>query len=130
MEMRLTMRKHLMVSAWVASEDHKVTILMTNHAMPRHPIKTELVHFRLDNAPRPLTAYIERIDDVNANAYRAWREIGRPQYLSSTQVKQLEAASAMTKRSQPLMHRRKKIDLEIALSPHSVAAVTIEVGNE
>src|SRR5690242_18939564 len=118
MQMRLTMRKHLMVSAWVGSDCRKLTVPMTNHAMPRHPIKTELVHFRLDNAPRPLTAYVERIDEENANPRRHWQQMGKPNYLSPLQVEQLEAASCLTKRVQPLSQGHNKTDLEIALPAH------------
>jgi len=113
-----TIGNHRTVSAWVASEEHKLTVLMTNHAMPRHPIKTELVHFRLDNASRPLTAYVERIDEENANPRRHWQQMGKPNYLSPLQVEQLEAASCLTKRVQPLSQGHNKTDLEIALPAH------------
>jgi xylan 1,4-beta-xylosidase len=125
-----TIGNHRTVSAWVGSEDHKFTILMTNHAMPRHSIKTELVHFRLDNARRPLTAYVERIDDENANPHREWEEMGKPEYLSPLQIEQLEAASSLTKKIQPLTCSDNNIILELALPAHSVAAVTIEFGNQ
>ena len=43
---------HATVDAWVIrNERDAATVVMTNLAMPRHPIQTELVNLRLSDAP-------------------------------------------------------------------------------
>jgi hypothetical protein len=52
--------------------------------------------------------------------------MGEPEYLSASQVEQLETASLLRKESQSWKHERGNIDLAVSLPPQSVAAVTIE----
>lgn len=106
-----------------------VTILLTNHAPPLHPIKTELVRVTLTEADAPLTAYIERIDDAHANAKRAWREMGQPEYLSPAQRQQLQAVSQPRKEPIQVEYQDQEIRLAIDLMPHAVVAVTIELAS-
>ena len=61
---------HTTVDAWVVRKHDSATIIITNLAMPRHPIQTELVNLRLSSAPSPRTAWIERIDEDHANPRR------------------------------------------------------------
>ena len=117
---------HETVSAWVARSEGALTVLLTNHAMPRHAISTELVQIELCDASQPRTAYVERIDDDHANARRLWNELGEPGYLSPTAVQQLQAASCLVKAPQPLTYADQTIHFDITLPPQSVAAVTIE----
>ena len=39
------------------------TVLLANHALPRHPIETEQVHVQLTGRPPPRNVYVERIDE-------------------------------------------------------------------
>jgi xylan 1,4-beta-xylosidase len=117
---------HETVSAWVVRKQTAATILLTNHAMPRHPIQTELVSLRITNAPEPSIVYIERIDEDHANPRRIWREMGEPQYLSALQVDQLKSTSCLVKQPQPWRYKHRNIDLSISLPRHAVAAITIE----
>src|SRR5437764_6362641 len=41
---------HETVDAWVVRREDAVTVLLTNHASPRHPIKTEQVRLHLGGA--------------------------------------------------------------------------------
>jgi xylan 1,4-beta-xylosidase len=100
--------------------------MITNLAMPQHPIQTELVSLRLSRAPRPRTAWIERIDEDHANPRQLWQTMGEPEYLSALQVEQLETASTLRKESQPWTYKRGTVALTVALPPQSVAAITIE----
>jgi len=118
--------RHSTVDAWVVRKSDAVTILMTNLAMPRHPIQTELVNLRLTGAPSPRKAWTERIDEEHANPRLLWETMGEPEYLNASQVEQLEMASILRKESQPWTQDRGNIDLAVALPPQSVAAVTIE----
>jgi xylan 1,4-beta-xylosidase len=117
---------HATVNVWVIHGDATATILITNVAMPRHPIQTELVNVRLSGAPAARTAWIERIDDDHANPRRLWQTMGEPEYLSAAQVAQLETASALRKEPQPWTHEPGTIAVAVELTPQSVAAITIE----
>lgn len=117
--------EHETVSAWVVTADSKLTALLTNHAMPGHPIHSESVRLRLDSSAEPSYASVKRIDEQHANARKAWQEMGSPGYLDGKQVESLQRASALTAESQPIEYDDGTIDLETVLPPHSVAAVTI-----
>jgi xylan 1,4-beta-xylosidase len=117
---------HTTVDAWVIRKNQSATVIMTNLAMPRHPIQTELLNLRLSSAPVPHTAWIERIDEDHANPRQLWRTMGEPEYLSAAQVEQLQTASTLRKEAQPCTQETGNIDLAVALPPQSVAAITID----
>ena len=117
---------HQTVDAWVVRSGDRATILITNHALPRHDIATELVHVILEGAPFPLRVRIERIDDTHANALGEWHNLGRPEYLSAQQVEQLHAASALVAEALPFRHADRALSLDLTVPPHGVAAVTVE----
>jgi xylan 1,4-beta-xylosidase len=117
---------HATVDAWMIRKNHTATILVTNLAMPRHPIQTEVVNLQLLGAPEPRTVYIERIDEDHANPRRLWQEMGEPEYLSAVQVEQLQAASILRRSPQPWTRKQGTIDLAVAMPAQSVVAITIE----
>jgi xylan 1,4-beta-xylosidase len=117
---------HETVNAWVVRKDKTLAIILTNLAMPRHPICTELVSLRLSGAPAPLSAYIERIDEDYSNPRKLWCAMGEPEYLSRLQVSQLESASILTRDALPFVCGEGTIDLKLDLPPQSVAAITIQ----
>jgi xylan 1,4-beta-xylosidase len=117
---------HATVDAWVIRDERATTVIMTNLAMPRHPIQTEMLNLRLSDTPAPRMAWIERIDEGHANPRQLWQKMGEPEYLSALQVAQLESASTLRKEAQPWSQETGNIDLAIALPPQSVAAITIE----
>ena len=118
---------HETVDAWVVRKGGAVTIILTNLAMPRHHVQTELVNLRLSGASTPHAAFIERIDEEHCNPRKLWHAMGEPEYLSSLQVSQLEDASVLTKDAQPLRCDRGDIELQVDLPPQSVASITIEL---
>lgn len=117
---------HDTVNAWVVRKKGAATILLTNHAMPRHPIQTEFLNLRIANAPEPRAIYIERIDENHANPRGVWHALGEPQYLNALQLEQLKAASSLEKQPQPWKYEHQNINLSISLPSHAVAAITIE----
>lgn len=117
---------HPTVDAWVVRRDQALTILLTNHALPRHAIETDHVHIQLKNAPSPLAVFAERIDAEHANAKRVWQEMGEPEYLSPKQVEQLHEASQMIKQPHSWNYQDGMLHLDIRLPPHAVAALTVE----
>lgn len=117
--------EHETVNAWVVSGEGQSTILLTNHAMPGHQIKSELVRVRLHSSAKPSRASVKRIDEQHANARKAWEEMGSPEYLNSKQAETLQTASSLTQESQPIKYQDGTIVVETTLPPHSVAAMTI-----
>lgn len=117
---------HETVHAWAVRRDNSVTVLLTNHALPRHPVSTELVHVSLAGASTPRAAYVERVDDDHANAKRAWRDMGEPEYPSRLHIHQLEVASLMTKDPIALGYNDRTVTYSIDVPPHGVASVTVE----
>jgi xylan 1,4-beta-xylosidase len=121
---------HETVDAWAVRRDHALTFLLTNHALPRHQIKTERVSIHLLGSPEPRSAYLERIDETHANPQRTWREMGGPEYLSAPDVEQLDAASRVMPEPHAWKYEDRTVHLDVALPPHSVAAMTVEFAPE
>jgi xylan 1,4-beta-xylosidase len=117
---------HPTVDAWVVGKEKSATILLTNLAMPRHPIHTELVHLRLSGAPSPRAAWIERIDEDHANPRALWHAMGEPEYLSTLQVAQLSQASALRQEPQLWTREQENLEFHVSLPAQSVTAITIE----
>ncbi len=106
-----------------------VTVLLTNHALPRQPIAAERVRVALADAPEPRAATLERIDDEHANARAAWWAMGFPEYLSDRQVRQ-EEASRLWPEAHPWKYEGGTAHLEVTLPPHAVAALTVGFAGE
>jgi xylan 1,4-beta-xylosidase len=117
---------HETVDAWTVRGAGSATVLLTNHALPRHPIETEQVTFRLAGAPRPGNVYVERIDDDHANARRLWTALGKRQFPPPAEVERLHEASRLVREPQPWEYQDGSVVLELSLPPHAVAAVTVE----
>jgi xylan 1,4-beta-xylosidase len=129
-ELLLVDGAHETVDAWVVRKEHALTVLLTNHASPRHPITTERVEIKLSNAPRKGYAYAERIDETHANPKRLWREMGEPEYLTAPEVERLQEASRVWKEPHPCEYVNESLYLDISLPPHAVAAITVEFAPE
>jgi xylan 1,4-beta-xylosidase len=118
--------RHPTVDVWVVCKDKLVTVLITNLAMPRHPIQTELIHVCLLGAPAPQRAWLERIDEDHANARALWHTWGEPEYLSALEVEQLARTSALMQEPQPWTREGDNLGFHVSLPPQSVTALTIE----
>jgi xylan 1,4-beta-xylosidase len=118
--------RHATVDAWVTRRPGGALLLATNHALPRHPIAEERVRLRLAGAPGPRTAFVERIDAEHANAKRAWREMGEPEYLNGRQVQRLEDASRLVREPLEWKQQGQVVELEVTLPPQAVAGITLE----
>lgn len=116
---------HETVDCFVVGNGASLTILLTNHTTPGHSIETEDIELRLDNAPRPLSAGIQRIDAQHANSKLIWEEMGQPEYLTRKEIDQLEDASQLVKERQTFKYRDNAIFVKTRLPPHAVAAITI-----
>jgi xylan 1,4-beta-xylosidase len=118
--------RHETVDLWVVGGRDEITVLITNHALPRHPIQCETIQVRLSHAPRPISATIERIDEDHANPKRLWRELGEPMYLNPDELLPLQDAARLDPQSHPWRYNEGTIDLEVELPPHAVAAITVK----
>jgi xylan 1,4-beta-xylosidase len=118
---------HETVDVWVVRGRNAVTILLTNHALPRHPIETESVHIQLTGLLSPRNVYIERIDDNHANAKRLWIEMGSPSLPTKREVEQLHAASQIVREPLQWKYEAEILHLELAIPPHAIAAITVEL---
>jgi xylan 1,4-beta-xylosidase len=116
---------HPTVDAWAVLSARSATVLLTNYALPRHPIATETIHIELANAQAPAGATIRRIDADHANAKRRWQEMGSPDYLSAGVVAELDAASRCEPEPHGFEFRDGVLGFDVTLPPLSVAAVTL-----
>jgi xylan 1,4-beta-xylosidase len=82
------------------------------------------------NSRPALSAYLERVDEYHANPKRLWTEMGRPEYLNRFQVEQLMVASRVLREPFATRYTDGMLELEIDLAPHTVAAITIEFGED
>lgn len=125
-ELLLVDGRHPTVDAWVVRGPDRLTVLVTNHALPRQPIDTERVAVRLAGATRLESVSLERIDETHANAKRAWLELGAPEYPDDGQVEALHEASRLVREPCAWSYENGTIRLSFAVPPHAVVAVTLE----
>jgi beta-xylosidase len=118
---------HETVNAWVTRDNARVTVLLVNHALPRHSITSQQVRVHLPHAPEPSGAWMERIDENHANAKGRWLALGAPEYLDGRAVEQLHEASRLTRQACPWTWREHRLALAIDLPAHAVAALTVEL---
>jgi len=116
---------HATVDCWAVRGAGTVTVLLTNFALPRHPIAPQAVRVRLTGLPKIAAAGIRRIDAGHANPKQCWLKMGSPEYLSAAQVAQLLAASVCDRVPQPYRQETDATVIELTLPPFAVAAVQL-----
>jgi xylan 1,4-beta-xylosidase len=117
---------HETVNCWVVHGEKKITVLLTNHALPGHSMETEHVIIHLHNAPKPRTAFISRIDEHHANPRRVWEEMGSPDYPSASELDVLSEASRVIPEKQSFKSANELVAFEIDLPPNAVATIEVE----
>jgi xylan 1,4-beta-xylosidase len=117
---------HATVDAWVTRDSGVVSVLLVNHALPRHPIAAVRVRMQLTHAQQPAAAWVERIDEHHANAKGRWQALGAPEYLDTAKVERLHEASRLKREACRWTWRDGRIALALELPPHAVAALTLE----
>ncbi len=117
--------RHDTVDAWAVRRGDSLTVLLTNHALPRQAIAAQRVHVELDDTPPPQSATLERIDEEHANAKAAWQAMGRPEHPSPTQIERMQEASRLIAQAHPWTGEGRTVRLEVELPPHAVAALTL-----
>ncbi|TPM99253.1 beta-xylosidase [Mesorhizobium sp. B2-1-3A] len=117
---------HPTVDSWCIRNGNSLTVLISNFALPRHPVTDETVHIELKNAPRPAAAIIQRIGAGNADAKAVWETMGKPDYLSPAMVEQLHAASAMPEQKQSVAWSDRTLGFDVTVPPLGVAGIRLE----
>ncbi len=117
---------HETVDAWLVGRQTAATMILTNHAMPRHPIRKQRANVRLKSPRRPRRVYAERVDEQHANPRKLWESMGRPNYLSSAQVEKLKLASRLVKEEQQWRYDNGGAACTVSVPPHGIAAVTFD----
>jgi xylan 1,4-beta-xylosidase len=118
---------HETVDVWAVSGSDRVTVLLTNHVLPRHPIQRESIDIQLTGLMSPRDVYIERIDDDHANAKKLWIEMGSPALPTAREVEQMRVASRIVREPLVWKHKDETLHLEVSMPAHSIAAVTFEL---
>ncbi len=116
---------HLTVDAWLVRGAESATLVLTNYALPRHPIATESVIFTLKGMASIAEASIQRIDLDHANAKRRWEQMGKPDYLSAAIVAELESISNLRKDAQAFRAEGGGLTFDVTMPPQSVAAIQL-----
>ena len=116
---------HETVDAWAVRKGSDVTIVLTNHALPRQPIGLQRVRVELEDAPPVRSVTLERIDESHANAKAAWLALGSPEYPSAAEIRQMEEASRLVGETHGWEHDGLTVRLEVDVPEHAVAAVTV-----
>jgi xylan 1,4-beta-xylosidase len=114
---------HETVDAWFVRGDQRSTLMLTNFALPRHPIETQQVCFALKSPRSATTASIQRIDLEHANAKRHWEQLGKPEYLSAATVGDLKGLSQLRSEPVPVEAAAGNLNIQVSMPPQSVAAI-------
>ncbi|AGB42757.1 beta-xylosidase [Mesorhizobium australicum WSM2073] len=125
-EILSTQGNHPTVDSWSVRDGNSLTVLISNFALPRHPVANEIVHIQLENARRPDTATIRRVDAANANPKALWVTMGSPDYLSRAMVEHLHAASAMPEQAQAIAFNGHTLLFDVTVPAQGVAAIRLE----
>ena len=114
---------HATVDAWLVRGEKSAAVVLTNFALPRHPIANETVSFTLTGGASQASGSLQRIDLEHANAKRRWEQMGKPDYLSAALVDELHEASKL--QTEPLQFSGKGNShlIELELPPQSVAVI-------
>ena len=119
--------EHATIDVWVIRKPDAYQILITNSALPRHPVSDESVRITLNNIPEVIKAHVERIDDEHANATAAWEKMGSPATLHPNDVKALEDASALHQKHISFKFEKNNASVDVEVPPQGTALITLEI---
>ncbi len=118
---------HPTADLWITTKPGCIKLLLTNWALPTHPIKTEVIRIHLKDVGEILSAFIERIDDNHANVRQAWVDMGQPPSLNSQQVEALEIASLLVKEHLQIVVEQEAAFITITMPLQATACITLEI---
>ncbi len=114
---------HETVDAWFVRDARRSTLMLTNFALPRHPIATEEVCFVLHAPHSGTAASIQRIDLEHANAKRRWEQLGKPDYLNTAALIELNGVSQLAETPLAIELHEDTVSVNVSMPPQSVAAI-------
>jgi xylan 1,4-beta-xylosidase len=117
---------HATVDAWLVRDGKSATLVLNNFALPRHPIDTETVSFTLKGATAVTSATIQRIDLEHANAKRRWEQMGKPDYLSTAKVAELNKVSELKSETIEVSQTDGQTVISVEMPPQAVATIRFE----
>lgn len=117
---------HVTVDAWLARGAHRSTLVLTNFALPRHPIYAQTVEFSCAGVLKPRALVMRRIDEEHANAKRHWQKLGSPVYPTAATVQQLKAASELQDEVVPFKFADGVLTFKVEMPPQGVASVSFD----
>jgi xylan 1,4-beta-xylosidase len=106
----------------------RVVLLACNHDVPHAPLRAEKVEVTLPEVPAFSRAWVQRIDEDNANPRKLWNDRGSPQYPDARLLEDLIASSALKKTELAIARTGGRQRAAIVIPPHGVAAITFETG--
>jgi len=115
--------RHDTVDAWFVRDNRNATLILTNFALPRHPIEAEEVKFALKGVKFAAQASIKRIDLEHANPKRRWEQMGKPEYLNAAMVAELNDVSRLQEEIVLTTSENDILSIEVSMPPQSVAAI-------
>ena len=120
-------RTHPTVDVWATRRQRVITIMVTNGALPRHPLRGESIRLELVGLMTTASVTIERIDDDHANPRRAWVELGQPSRPLPEEVAVLERASSLITEHLPHRLADQSLILEFVMPPQGTALITVSI---
>jgi xylan 1,4-beta-xylosidase len=114
---------HETVDAWFVRGEQHSTLMLTNFALPRHPLEIEQVLFTLKSVKSATMASMQRIDLEHANAKPHWEQLGEPEYLNAATVDELKGLSQLQSEPVSVEDRADTLSVEVSMPPQSVAAI-------
>jgi xylan 1,4-beta-xylosidase len=114
--------EHPTVDAWAIRGERAVSVIVTNFALPRHPVRGQSVDLVLERCAVAQRATLRRIDARHANAKAAWRRLREPEYPTPTQLERLVQASRPGIERIGVVRRGGGVSLRVRVPPQGVAA--------
>ena len=116
---------HPTVDAWAVRSDHELTVLLTNYALPKHRLESELVKLSIKSARAPVESTLQRIDADHANAKARWQEMGEPKYPNAAALDELHDASSLRDETLACTFSDGVVAFNVTLPPLAIAAITL-----
>ena len=117
--------EHETVDAWAIRGERGLTVIVTNFALPRHPVNDEMVEIVLRRCAAGGDASLRRIDARHANAKAAWQRLREPEYPTAPQLRRLTQASLPRVERIAVERARGETTLRVRVPPRGVAAIDI-----
>ena len=116
---------HPTVDAWLVKGGPGAALVLTNFALPRHPIHTEKVRLVVYGTSPSTVSTIQRIDLEHCNPKRRWQQLGQPEYLSKAMVHELCETSRLRREEQKIDIAAGVATLEVEMPAQSVALIEL-----